>query len=142
MSTSRCSAGRDGSAAEVCPSSCFFCSLPPRQGVAYQQRASALSQRNRALSNYLLSEADRLRGKDVSLAAQLDLFAYRIDPTPEAYTRVVDTQSSVLSTALTGHQGNVDSLSFGAGGKLLATSGPDKSVLFWEISRPGSPRRV
>jgi MTH538 TIR-like domain (DUF1863) len=49
--------------------------------VAFQQRATAQSERDTAIFNQITAEADRLRNTDVSLAAQLDLTAYRMRPT-------------------------------------------------------------
>ena len=56
---------------------------------AFQQRATAQSERDTAIFNQITAQADRLRSTDVSLAAQLDLTAYRMRPTPDLYTALI-----------------------------------------------------
>ena len=108
-------------------------------GVAFQQRATAIAQRDRALSNNLLTEADQLRTKDVSLAAQLSLLAFRTVPAPKAYSHVIDTQASMLSAPITGHRDTIKSVSFSRSGKVLATGSEDKTVRLWNVAAPGDP---
>ncbi|MGW3123695.1 hypothetical protein ACWDBW_42430 [Streptomyces sp. NPDC001107] len=108
--------------------------------IAVQQRNTALDQRNRALSNYLLTQADRLRAEDVSLASQLDLLAYRTEPTAAVRTRLINDEQAALSRPLAGHTGSVDSLSFNAAGSVLATGSADKTVRLWGIGTAGKPR--
>ncbi|MGH3830335.1 MAG: caspase, EACC1-associated type [Pseudonocardiaceae bacterium] len=64
---------------------------------AFRQTAIANSERDIALASQLTREADRLRGTDVSLAAQLDLTAYRIRPNPDLYTALVTAGNTPLS---------------------------------------------
>ena len=49
------------------------------------------NERDNAILNQITAQADRLRSTDVSLAAQLDLIAYRMRPTPDLYTALVTT---------------------------------------------------
>jgi energy-coupling factor transporter ATP-binding protein EcfA2 len=70
---------------------------------AFQQRATARTQRDTAIFNQITAQADRLRSSDASLAAQLDLIAYRMRPTPSRYTAIINTENTALSIPLTGH---------------------------------------
>lgn len=73
---------------------------------AVYQRNTARTQRDIALANQISSEADRLRSTDTSLAAQLDLTAYRLRPTPDRYTTLINANNTALSISLTGHTGS------------------------------------
>jgi type II secretory pathway component PulL len=70
---------------------------------AFQQRATARSERDTATFNQIIAQADRLHSTDVSLAAHLDLIAYRMRPIPDLYTALVTLGHTVLSTPLAGH---------------------------------------
>jgi hypothetical protein len=63
--------------------------------VAVQQRDTAQRERDTAIANQIIAEADQLRGTDVSLAAQLDLTAYRMRPTQDLYTDLITAENVV-----------------------------------------------
>lgn len=110
--------------------------------VAFQQRNTALDQRNRARSNYLVAQADQLRDTDISLAAQLDILAYRTSPTDAARTRLINDEQAALSKPLTGHTEGVETVSFGQAGEVLATGSADETVRLWDVSDPRRPVRL
>ncbi|MGH3813621.1 MAG: toll/interleukin-1 receptor domain-containing protein, partial [Pseudonocardiaceae bacterium] len=90
-------------------------------GVAFQQRTTAQRERDNATFNQITAQADRLNSTDVSLAAQLDLTAYRMRPeTLDLYTALVTTENAPLSTPLTGHTGSIDSVASSPDGRTLA----------------------
>lgn len=66
--------------------------------VAFQQRATAQNERDTAIFNQITAEADRLRNTNSFLAAQLDLTAYRMRPTPDLSTALITDANAVLST--------------------------------------------
>ena len=67
--------------------------------LALQQNGTAHSERDTAIFNQITAQADRLRTTDVSLAAQLDLTAYRMQPkNPDLYTALITAGNAVLST--------------------------------------------
>ncbi|MGH3720649.1 MAG: caspase, EACC1-associated type [Pseudonocardiaceae bacterium] len=108
--------------------------------VALRQTGTAHSERDTAIVNQLTREADRLRGTDVSLAAQLDLTAYRIRPNPDLYTALVTAGNTTLSTPLVGHTDSVKAMAFSPDGHILATGGRDRTVRLWKVTDPAHPK--
>jgi hypothetical protein len=65
---------------------------------ALYQRNVAQTQRDTAILNQIIVHADRLRSTDSALAAQLTLIGYRLRPTPDFHTALLNTGNAVLST--------------------------------------------
>ncbi len=107
--------------------------------VAFQQSAVAQSQRDTAIFNQITVQLDRLRGTDVSLAAQLDLTAYSMRPTPDLYTALVTDANAALSTPLAGHTDSVNKVVFSPDGHTLATGSADRTVRLWNVTDPTHP---
>jgi WD40 repeat protein len=107
--------------------------------VAYQQRAAAQQERDRAVAGRLLAEAGQLAATDSSLAAQLDLVAYRRLPSRDAATSLLATGDIPLSTPLTRHTGPVYAVAYRPDGRLLATGGGDDTIQLWRTANPARP---
>ncbi|GHF77774.1 hypothetical protein GCM10018790_64870 [Kitasatospora xanthocidica] len=107
--------------------------------IAVRQSLTARSERDTAVFHQILAKADHLRGTDPSLAAQLDLAAYRMrQADPEAYTRLVNDAASTLSTALA-HRNPVDEVVFSPDGRLLAGVGLHGALELWDTTEPRHP---
>jgi WD40 repeat protein len=107
--------------------------------VAFQQRSTAQAQRDTAIFNQITAQADRLRSTDLSLAAQLDLTAYRMRPTPDLRTALITLGNAALFTPLAGHTNTVYAVAFSPDGKTLATGSLDQTVRLWNVSDPAHP---
>ncbi|MGW2722365.1 NACHT and WD repeat domain-containing protein [Streptomyces sp. NPDC001492] len=107
-------------------------------GFAFQQRSTARSERDSARFNQVSAEAERLRGSQASLAAQLDVAAHWMKPSAEElYGRLITDANTPLSIPLTGHTGPVTSVSYSKDGRILASAGRD--VRLWNVSDPARP---
>jgi len=110
-----------------------------QRGEARHQQREALSQRDSAVYNQVIAEADRLRTVDASLSAQLDLVAHRMRPGEDTYTRVVAAANTALSTPVIGHAGAVESVVFSPDGRTLASGSVDQTIRLWNVSDPTRP---
>ncbi|MFF3559728.1 AAA family ATPase [Streptomyces sp. NPDC002574] len=112
--------------------------------MALHQRSDAQSQRNTAIFNQLTAEADALRSTQLPLAAQLDLTAYRMRPTPASYMHLVTDAGGQLSTAVRNGTRGVQSVAYRPDGRVLAAGGSDGKVKLWgssgsAVSKPLGP---
>ncbi|MFF9770242.1 hypothetical protein ACF1GT_27315 [Streptomyces sp. NPDC014636] len=100
----------------------------------------ASKQRDDAVFEQVLAEADRVQHTDPSLAAQLDLVAHRLRPGDEGtYSRLISIVNAPLARPLSGHTGAVYLTSFSPDGKTLATASYDRTVRLWNVTDPNRP---
>ncbi|MFF4504734.1 AAA family ATPase [Streptomyces sp. NPDC001401] len=101
----------------------------------------AWQQRNDAVFEQVVAEADRVQYTDPSLSAQLDLVAHGLRPDDAgANNRLVSIVNAPLATPLLGHTGAVYLTSFSPNGKLLATASYDRTVRLWDVSDRSHPK--
>ena len=94
-------------------------------GVAFYQRAAAVQQRDQAIANQVITEALQSGDSDTSLAAQLTLAAYRIHPTQELASRLLNTENTALSYPVSSLSSSataqVNAVAFSPDGHTLAS---------------------
>lgn len=108
--------------------------------IAFQQQGEAVLQRDLAVYNRVLAEADRVQSTDVTLAAQLTLIAHHLRPGDDTYTRLLSTQHTALSRPLSGHTDTVKAVAFSRYGRILASSGKDERVWLWDMTDSAHPK--
>lgn len=101
---------------------------------------SLQQQRDEAQSRALASQVSALRGRDIGLARQLALVAYRISPTVEARSALIDATALRPAVRMLGADGSGIMYAVGlhpAG--TVAVAATEKAVRFWDVTKPGHP---
>ena len=115
---------------------------------AIQQRTTALQQRNQAIYNQITGEAFQLSSNDPSLAAQLNLTAYRmrltsdLTPRSELASRLLGTENTPLFTPLAANTSSVGAspIALSPDGHTMASGGDESSeIRLWDVSNPAKP---
>ncbi len=106
---------------------------------ANQRAAEATAARDDAQSRELAIAADRLRLSDPALAAQLSLAAYRIAPTVDARSALMDSTALPLPTRILAQEGPTFIAVDRARSVLAITQAMSGGVDLWSIETPGSP---
>ena len=109
-------------------------------GVALSQRAAAVRQRDQAVYNQVIAEALQFGASDTPLAAQLNLAAYRIQPTQDLASRLLNTENTPLSSPLATGAGAVNSVAFSPMGTRWPAAALTAPSRLWDVADPAHPR--
>ncbi|GAB3841776.1 hypothetical protein GCM10027610_051540 [Dactylosporangium cerinum] len=113
----------------------------------YAHQAEAASRHERQVANRIAAEAlsrlvagkaDRLRGKDVSLAMQLSLVAYRIAPTAEARSSLLNATALPAAARLPSPAGQVTLAALSGDGRRIVAVADQNTVQTWSANPDGS----
>jgi WD40 repeat protein len=106
---------------------------------AFQLRGTALQQRDQAIYSQTVAEALRFGASNTPLAAQLNLAAYRLQPTQDLASRLLDAENTPLSSPPVIGTGGVGSVAFRPGDHTLASGNVDGTVRLWDVADPARP---
>ncbi|WP_405812749.1 MULTISPECIES: hypothetical protein [unclassified Streptomyces] len=110
--------------------------------LAVGSRDSAIRQRNVAVARKAAADAAEMRPHDPSLAAQLNLAAYRLAGTRDVRDQLLSTFATPYTGRLTGHTSDVVSLSAAPDSTLLATASWDGTARLWDIENARRPLQL
>jgi WD40 repeat protein/transcriptional regulator with XRE-family HTH domain len=108
-------------------------------GLVFEQKRAATRQRDLAISQNVAASADQLRSTDVSLAMQLSLAAYQIDPTVQARASLLESWAGPAVTRLIGLPGPMQAVAVAPSGQVMAASGDYTGIKVWSLKTPGRP---
>ena len=106
---------------------------------AFYQRAAAVGQRDQAVYNQVVAEALQFGTSDTTLATQLTLAAYRLQPTQDLASRPLDSENTPLSPPLAAGAGSVNSVAFSPGEHTLASGSASGMIRMWDVADPAHP---
>ncbi|TQM28656.1 NACHT and WD repeat domain-containing protein [Nocardia bhagyanarayanae] len=110
---------------------------------AYSQTRFGERQREEKNFAAVMREAERLRGIDPSLSAQLYLVAERMRPgDATVWTHLLGTQDQSLATAIPAHVDGYVEVTQQPGGALLASVDHQDIAYLWDNSNPEHPRKL
>lgn len=104
----------------------------------YDQNNALQQQRDDAQSRTLAHVAASLRDKDVTLARQLALTAYRISPTTEARSALVDATAMRPAVRILNGGSIMYAVAMHPAGRIAAAA-TETTVRFWDITNPDHP---
>jgi WD40 repeat protein len=108
-------------------------------GYAFQQRRDAASARDQADSREVAAEAEQVRGEDPSLAAQLSLAAYQIDPTSSALASLLESAAYPDAARFQDSASLVQAVTLNHDRRVLAVAGADGTLRLWDVAQPSHP---
>ena len=108
-------------------------------GSAGYAQHEASQQRDQAVIQKVLSQANALRSTNPGLAAQLSLAAYRLAPDTDTRSSVLTALTTPYAVQVSAHTDLVHGMAISPNGRFLATVSNDKTGRIWDISDPTKP---
>src|SRR5262249_51142520 len=110
------------------------------QSSAMAASHDAQQARNYANSREVAIEAAQQRKRNVALAAQLSLAAFRIARTPQARSSLLDSTGTPAAAQITASGAQTSAVSLSPDRTMLAVDAVDGSLKVWNVAAPGRPR--
>lgn len=110
-----------------------------QRAAASSQRQEAISQRNQAVSRLIALRANKLRSTDAALAMQLSLAAYRVAPTVEARSSLLDSSAMPTTTRIRAFTAAAQAVAFSPDKRILAAGSVDQTVRMWDVTDAQHP---
>ncbi|MEC3913188.1 WD40 repeat domain-containing protein [Nocardia sp. CDC160] len=110
---------------------------------AYSQ--NRLADQRRADKDFaaVLAAADHARQTDPSLAAQLNLVAWRMRPgDAEVRSRLLQSQTDALVTVTAAHPASLRAIEYQPGGTVLASLADDHGLRLWDAADARHPKQI
>jgi hypothetical protein len=111
-------------------------------GYAFHQRQVATTAGNEAESRAAALKADQVRANDPGLAAQLALAGYRISPTQQALSSLLESSGSPMAARMQDSPMVVQAVALAPGRHLLAVAAADGTLRLWTLAPPGHPAPI
>ncbi|MBV9011405.1 MAG: trypsin-like peptidase domain-containing protein [Pseudonocardiales bacterium] len=105
-------------------------------GFGISEFQDARYQRSEALSRMAADEANQASATDPALAMQLSLAAYRIAPTLEARSSLLQASTLHAATRILGHSGAFNAVAISPDGRTLAAGSADQLVRLYDLTSP------
>lgn len=102
-----------------------------------RERTAAHLENMQGLSRYVANEADRLRGEDVPLSMELAMAAYRISPTVEARSSLLNSSTVTSATRTITPGGPATVVASSPDGRLVAVGTGFGAVEVWRVDSSG-----
>lgn len=109
---------------------------------AVRAQRQATEQQTSALAQKAIAEANVLQNQDPGLASQLRLAAYRLTGLPATRDALLSTFAAPPVTLVKGHTDATSYATFRPDGKVMATVGDDKALIFWDLTDPHHPAEL
>jgi WD40 repeat protein len=106
---------------------------------AVRQRTAAEASSREASLSQVIAEAGQVASTDSSVAADLNVLAYRMKPSNAIYTKLISAENTPLASVLPVSSGIPDSIAYSPSGDLLAAA-TGTSVQLWNVSSSPLPR--
>ena len=88
----------------------------------------------------MIAQALQLGTSDITLAAQLNLATWRIQPTQDLASRLLNTENTPLASPVAIKAASPNTVTFSQKGHILAIGSADGTIRLWDVTDSAHPR--